>query len=66
MWTYESRFEAHEGFSVSGDADYVLIVQCENLQRFAEFIHTTLLWQKGIGQVRSEIVLKEIKKSVAD
>jgi len=54
--------EITAAFSVSGDADYVLIVQCENLTRFADFIHAKLLPQAIIGQVRSEIVLKEIKR----
>lgn len=57
-----SHEEIVEAFSVSGDADYVLIVQCENLARFADFIHATLLPQRVIGQVRSEIVLKDIKR----
>ena len=54
--------EIVEAFSVSGDADYVLIVRCENLRRFADFIHSSLLPQKIIGQVKSEIVLNEIKQ----
>ncbi|MEM9585178.1 MAG: Lrp/AsnC family transcriptional regulator [Pseudomonadota bacterium] len=55
-----SHDEIVEAFSVSGDADYILILQCENLARFADFIHSKLLPQPVIGQVRSEIVLKEI------
>ena len=54
--------EIVEAFSVSGDADYVLILQCENLVRFADFIHTKLLPQSIIGQVKSEIVLRDIKR----
>lgn len=53
--------EIVEAFSVSGDADYVLILQCASLSRFADFIHSTLLPLPVIGQVRSEIVLKDIK-----
>lgn len=59
----EQNQEVAEAFSVSGDADYVLILQCENLRTFADFIHTKLLPQKVIRQVRSEIVLNEIKRS---
>ncbi len=59
----EQHQEVAEAFSVSGDADYVLILQCENLRTFADFIHTKLLPQKVISQVRSEIVLNEIKRS---
>lgn len=54
--------EIVEAFSVSGDADYVLILQCENLERFADFIHSKLLRLSMINQVRSEIVLKGIKR----
>ena len=58
-----SHDEIVEAFSVSGDADYVLILQCENLGRFADFIHSKLLPQPIIGQVRSEIVLRDVKRS---
>ena len=60
----EQHQEVAEAFSVSGDADYVLILQCENLRTFSNFIHTNLLPQKIISQVRSEIVLREIKRSL--
>ena len=60
----EQYQEVAEAFSVSGDADYVLILRCENLRTFADFIHTKLLPQKVIGQVRSEIVLNEIKRLI--
>ena len=36
----------------------------ENLRTFADFIHTKLLPQKVISQVRSEIVLNEIKRTI--
>lgn len=54
--------EIVEAFSVSGDADYVLILQCESLGSFADFIHARLLPQPIIGQVRSEIVLRDLKR----
>jgi hypothetical protein len=59
----EQHQEVAEAFSVSGDADYVLILQYENLRTFADLIHTKLLPQKVTSQVRSEIVLNEIKRS---
>ena len=55
--------EISEAFSVSGDADYLLIIQCENLAKFADFVHEHLLPQKIIGQVRSEIVLRDLKRT---
>tara|TARA_B110000003_G_scaffold232229_1_gene235064 strand:+ start:2495 stop:2965 length:471 start_codon:yes stop_codon:yes gene_type:complete len=57
-----SHDEIIEAFSVSGDADYILIVQCKDLASFSDFIHTVLLPQPIIGQVKSEIALKEIKQ----
>ena len=61
-----THVEITEAFSVSGDADYVLILQCKNLTSFADFIHGMLLPQSFIGQIRSEIVLKDIKRSDHD
>ena len=55
--------EIIEAFSVSGDADYVLILQCANLDSFADFIHAKLLPQPIISQVRSEIVLRDLKRA---
>lgn len=53
--------EIRDAFSVSGDADYVLIMQCHDLTSFSEFIHNVLLPRPMIGQVKSEIALKQIK-----
>lgn len=53
--------EIKEAFAVSGDADYVLMVQCEDLAALANFIHETLLPFANIGQVKSEIVLRGLK-----
>ena len=54
--------EITEAFSVSGDADYVLIMQCRDLASFSEFIHHILLPKPMIGQVKSEIALRQIKQ----
>ena len=51
-----------EAISVSGDADYVLTVECETLEAFAGFIHETLLPHDNILQVRSELVLRDLKR----
>lgn len=55
--------EVLEAYSVSGDADYVLSVQVQDLDSFADFIHNKLLPHPNVGQVRSEIVLKTLKTS---
>ena len=57
----ETREEIVQAYSVSGDADYVLMIQCENLEAFGNFIHRTILPHPNITQVRSEIVLRTLK-----
>jgi len=57
----ENSDEIKEAFAVSGDADYVLLIQCEDLDTFANFIHKTLLPFPNVGQVKSEIVLRGLK-----
>ena len=57
----ENAVEIKEAFAVSGDADYVLLIQCEDLTTFANFIHETLLPFPNVGQVKSEIVLRGLK-----
>ncbi|WP_108260567.1 Lrp/AsnC family transcriptional regulator [Mangrovicoccus ximenensis] len=53
--------EIRAAFSVSGDADYVLVIDAADLEAFAEFVHGRLLPHPQVAQVRSEIVLKELK-----
>lgn len=55
--------EVESAYSVSGDADYVLLLRAKGLKAFAEFIHTYLLQQKNVAHVRSDIVLMTIKTS---
>ena len=56
--TCDEILEAH---SVSGDADYVLSIQVQSLDDFADFIHNRLLPHPDVSQVRSEIVLRTLK-----
>ncbi len=53
--------EVQSAYSVSGDADYVLIILTRDLESFASFIHTQLLPFEQVSQVRSEIVLVTLK-----
>ncbi|TCV73707.1 AsnC family transcriptional regulator [Neorhizobium sp. R1-B] len=53
--------EVRQAYSVSGDADYVLIILARDLAAFADFIHRTLLPHPQVAQVRSEIVLMRLK-----
>lgn len=54
--------EVRVAFSVSGDADYVLILMTRDLTAFADFIHRHLLPHPQVSQVRSEIVLMTLKE----
>lgn len=59
----ERHEEIEAAFSVSGDADYVLVILCRDLASFAEFIHRELLPHENVAQVRSEIVLTTLKSA---
>lgn len=53
--------EVASAFSVSGDADYILDIRVRDLDAFADFVHSKLLPDPRVSQVRSEIVLKTMK-----
>jgi DNA-binding Lrp family transcriptional regulator len=53
--------EVRHAYSVSGDADYVLIIVTRDLAAFADFIHRHLLPHPLVGRVQSEIVLMSLK-----
>lgn len=53
--------EVRSAWSVSGDADYVLVILTRDLAGFASFIHRHLLPHPDVAQVRSEIVLTTLK-----
>jgi len=55
--------EIQSAFSLSGDADYLLMVRVTDLEAFSDFVHSKLLRQPLVAQVRSEIVLKTLKDS---
>jgi len=55
--------EIQEAYSVSGDADYTLIIRARDLPSFSNFIHDKLMIQPLISQVRSEFVLRTLKKN---
>jgi DNA-binding Lrp family transcriptional regulator len=54
--------EVRAAFSVSGEADYVLIITTTDLASFAELIHSRILPYPQVQYVRSEIVLKVLKE----
>lgn len=47
---------------VTGDADYVLSIRVSSLDDLAEFIHSKLLTLAAVRQVRSEVILKSLKR----
>jgi len=53
--------EIQSAFSLSGGADYLLMVRVADLDEFSDFVHSQLLRQPHIAHVHSEIVLKTLK-----
>lgn len=53
--------EVVEAQAVTGDADYVLRIRTSSLDALAEFIHRSLLTHTAVSQVKSDVVLKNIK-----
>ena len=54
--------EIVEAFVVTGDADYIMRIRVRTLDELADFIHRRLLPLPAVGQVRSELVLRSIKR----
>ncbi|MEM7256534.1 MAG: Lrp/AsnC family transcriptional regulator [Pseudomonadota bacterium] len=55
--------EVVEAQALTGEADYLLRIRVKSLDALADFIHRELLPHKAVSQVRSDIVLKTIKKN---
>ncbi len=52
-------------YSMTGDVDYLLRVQVEDLDHYARFIMDKLLKQPGVIDIRSNFVLERIKDTTA-
>ena len=52
-------------YAMTGDMDYLLRVQVENLDHFSRFVMDQLLKQPGVLDVRSNFVLERIKDTTA-
>ena len=59
------RPEILECFATTGDADYHLRVVVRDMRAYNDFLDNFLFRLAGLKQVRSNIVLKEIKSGVA-
>lgn len=57
--------EVLECFATSGEADYHLRVVAEDIDAYNRFLDDFILKLPGVSQVRSNIVLKEIKADTA-
>lgn len=57
--------EVLECFATSGEADYHLRVVVEDIDAYNAFLDDFILRLPGVAQVRSDIVLKEIKTDTA-
>ncbi|MBL4871661.1 MAG: Lrp/AsnC family transcriptional regulator [Robiginitomaculum sp.] len=61
----QSRPEILECLATTGDADYHLRVVTKDMQSYNRFLDDFLMRLAGVRQVRSNVVLKEIKMDVA-
>ncbi|SNZ00131.1 Lrp/AsnC family transcriptional regulator [Flagellimonas pacifica] len=57
--------EVSECFHVSGDYDYILKVNVENMKKYREFMVTKLTAISNIGNTQSSFTIKEVKHSTA-
>ncbi|MBQ0824744.1 Lrp/AsnC family transcriptional regulator [Microvirga terrae] len=60
-----ARAEVLECFATTGDADYHLRVVVRDMHAYNEFLDQFMFRLPGIRTVRTNVVLKEIKTSVA-
>jgi Lrp/AsnC family leucine-responsive transcriptional regulator len=51
--------------ALTGDMDYVLRVQVEDLDHFSRFVMNSLLKHPGVLDVKSSFVLEEVKETTA-
>lgn len=54
--------EVSQAFHVTGDMDYMLLVEVENVDAFQDFVKNRLATIPHIGQVNSSIVMSELKE----
>ena len=61
----ESRPEVVSGWTLTGDADYLLRVFCKDLPALNDLIHQTLLAHPAVSRVHSQIVMDQVKPDSA-
>ncbi len=55
--------EVTECYSMTGDMDYLLRVQVEDLDHFSRFLMSKLLKQSGVADVKSSFALQRVKET---
>lgn len=56
------RAEIVSAWTMTGDADYLLRVYCEDLSALNRLIHEVLLPHKAVARVHSQIVMDQLKR----
>lgn len=59
------RPEVVECFSATGEADYLLKVVVPDIQSFDAFLHGALFTLPGVANVRTSVVLRQVKYETA-
>ena len=57
-----TRPEIVSAWTMTGDADYLLRVYCEDLPALNRLIHEVLLPHKAVARVHSQIVMDQLKR----
>ncbi|MEQ6204135.1 Lrp/AsnC family transcriptional regulator [Sulfitobacter sp. HNIBRBA2951] len=57
-----TRAEIVSAWTMTGDADYLLRVYCEDLPALNRLIHDVLLPHKAVARVHSQIVMDQLKR----
>jgi DNA-binding Lrp family transcriptional regulator len=57
-----ARTEIVSAWTMTGDADYLLRVYCEDLPALNRLIHEVLLPHKAVARVHSQIVMDQLKR----
>ncbi len=58
----QTRPEVVSGWTLTGDADYLLRVYCQDLRELNLLIHEVLLNHPAVSRVQSQIVMDQVKQ----
>jgi Lrp/AsnC family leucine-responsive transcriptional regulator len=61
----ESWPEVIACYSMTGDMDYLMRVQVEDLEHYSRFVMDKLLKQPGVIDIRTNFVLERVKETSA-